>query len=225
MAKTPKTQLHRTSLAEQIELYLRDEIMRGNLPGGARIVELEIAEQMGTSQSPVREALHRLEQAGFVERHSGSATFVTAISPDEMYEIAVVRKTVEGLAIRQTAKCITAEQCDELSVLVADMHTAADANDMASLSTCDLTFHQRICTWADKPTLLRAWTTLYYQQQRYLIATHPHVFPDLHQVADLHQPIIERLRTKDSEGSCLAIQDHIMWLWAEHRLRPDLFDQ
>lgn len=222
LTQTP-TRLSRISLAEQVETRLRDQIIRGELGPGTRIVELEVAERMGTSQAPVREALQRLEQAGLVERHSGSATYVTAITPDEMYEISVVRKTVEGLVIRHTAQCITPAQCDELAALIAAMHAAADDNDMAMLSANDLTFHQRICQWSDKPTLLRVWTTLYYQQQRYLIATHPHIFPDLHEVADLHQPILDQLRARDAEAACLAIQEHIMLIWAEHRLRPDLF--
>lgn len=210
--------VRRSSLADQVEAYLRDSIIRGALPSGTRIVELDIASQLGTSQAPVREALQRLEQAGLVERHSRSATYIADISMDEMFEIATVRTTLETLAIRHTACCITPEQCDELETLVEAMREAARANDMASLSGFDMEFHRRICQWSDKNTLLRVWITLYYQQQRYLVATHPQVFPDLMEVAELHVPILEALRANNPDRAAEAIQSHIMLIWDSDRL-------
>jgi len=186
---------------------------------------LEIAQQMGTSQAPVREALQRLEQDGLVERQSHSATYVSEINLDEMYEIALVRKTVEGIAICYTARCITDEQCDELEQLVESMRRAARANDMALLSTFDLDFHLRICEWSGKETLVRVWTPLYYQMQRFLVITHPHAFPDLVEVAEVHMPIITALRAHDPGGAVQAIESHIMLMWNEHRIDAALQTQ
>lgn len=210
--------VRRSSLADQVEAFLRDAIIRGTLPAGARIIEMEVAEQMDTSQAPVREALQRLEQAGLVDRYSRSATYVSEISMDEMYEIATVRTTLETLAIRRTACCITPEQCSELENLVEDMRKAGRANDMASLSGIDMEFHRRICQWSDKKTLLRVWSTLYYQQQRYLVATHPRVFPDLMEVAERHVPILEAVRANDPDRAAEAMQQHIMLIWSAERI-------
>ena len=81
------------SLPDQVYDYLRTAIICAELPPGEKLVELEIAAQMGTSQGPVREALQRLEHDGLVERRARSATFVTSISIDEMYELFSVRST------------------------------------------------------------------------------------------------------------------------------------
>ena len=212
----------RASLAEQVESHLRKAIIHSHLQPGERLVELEIAEQMGTSQGPVREALQRLEQDGLVERHSRSATYVTTISMDEMYELSLVRKTVEGLAIRRTAQCITPAQCDELQSFVEQMRVAGRVNDMNTLVDYDMAFHQRICEWCGSVTLLRVWTPLYSQLQRFVVKTHPSAFPNLVEVADNHIPIVETLRNHQPEQAVQAIEDHIMLIWST--MGPDIIE-
>src|SRR5215470_19708501 len=86
------------SLSDQVYEHLRLAIIHTDLVPGEKLVELEIAAQMGTSQGPVREALQRLERDGLVERRARSATFVTSISPDEMYELFSIRSVIEGFA-------------------------------------------------------------------------------------------------------------------------------
>lgn len=205
------------SLADQVAETLRGAIIRNELEPGTRLVELEIAQQMGTSQAPVREALQRLEQNGLVERQSRSATYVTEISMDEMYEISLVRNLVEMLAIRQTAQCISSEQCDELEQLTQLMKKAADTDDMPTIAGYDLEFHSRICEWSGKESLMRVWMPLVYQVQRFLIAIHPQVFSDLSEIAELHFPVIAALRKNDPDAAAKAIKAHIMKFWNEQR--------
>lgn len=214
----------RVSLAHQVAAILRDSIVRGDLKAGERLVEMEIAQQMGTSQAPVREALQRLELDGLVERKSRTATYVSDISLDEMYEIALIRTTVEGLAIRHTAECITSDQCNELELLVQQMRQAALANNISELTSYDLDFHRRICEWSGKKVLVRVWKPLYYQWQRLLIATHPYAFTDLTEVADLHQEIVEVLKKKDVDGAQRLMTEHILFIWQQNRIDPDILE-
>src|SRR5690348_5539241 len=95
------------SLPDQVYEHLRRAIISAELRPGEKLIELEIAAQMGTSQGPVREALQRLEHDGLVERRARSATFVNSISTDEMYELFLVRSTIEGFAIQRTMHHIT----------------------------------------------------------------------------------------------------------------------
>ncbi|MCP5097876.1 MAG: GntR family transcriptional regulator [Chloroflexi bacterium] len=210
-----KARVKKRSLAEQAAETLREAIIRNDLEPGMRLVELEIAQQMGMSQAPVREALQRLEQDGLVERRSRSATYVSEISMDEMYEINLVRKLVETLAICQTAEVITAAQCDHLEQLVGLMKESAERQDMATVVEHDLTFHSLICEWSGKETLVRVWLPLVYQTQRFLIAIHPQIFPDISKIADLHIPIISALRANDPDAAVKAIEEHIMKFWNE----------
>jgi DNA-binding GntR family transcriptional regulator len=202
------------TLADQVYDHLRVQIVRNEWPADKRIVELEIAAAMGTSQGPVREALQRLEREGLVDRHVRNATYVSALRLDEMYELFSIRSVIEGFAIRRTAACITDAQCDELDQLLADMREAGRHDDMFMLTEHDLLFHRRICQWSGSAALLRAWDPLYSQIQRFVVATHAQYFPTVTAVADTHAPIVEALRARAVEHVTQIVQDHVMLIWA-----------
>src|SRR5262245_8324192 len=203
------------SLADQIYGRLREEIIHGHFQPGKRLVELDIAAQMGTSQGPVREALQRLERDGLVERRVRSATFVADTSIGEIYELFSIRSLVESFAIRHTIARITPDQCDELQTLVEDMRRAGRADDMIALVEHDVEFHRRICEWSGSTTLFRTWMPLYSQIQRFIALTHRRYFPDLVELANTHQPIVEVLRGGDAEQAARIIQEHIMLIWSK----------
>lgn len=213
----PSTSSHERrvkSLAEQIYERLRFGIVSGDLAPGARIVEMDIASSMGTSQGPVREALQRLEREGLVQRQAHSATFVTAVTRDEMYELFSIRSTIEGFAIRRTVDRITPEQCDRLDFLVEEMREAGRADDMLALTEHDLQFHRLICLWSGSPTLLRAWDPLYSQIQRFVVHTHKGYFASVTDIANTHHPIMVALRGHDRDNVTPLIHEHIMLIWS-----------
>ncbi len=202
------------SLADQVYEHLRTEIVSGRLTPGARVVELEVASAMGTSQGPVREALQRLEREGLVEKRSHSATFVTSVSIDEMYELFSIRSVIEGFAIRRTVKRITPEQCDQLEQLIEAMRVAGRNDDMLALTGHDLQFHRLICQWSGSGTLQRSWDPLYSQTQRFVVRTHKNYFASLTDIADTHIPIVEALRAHDAANVSRLIQEHVMLIWS-----------
>jgi DNA-binding GntR family transcriptional regulator len=202
------------SLADQIYERLRRSIVSGDLLPGSRMVELDIAGQMGTSQGPVREALQRLEREGLVQRRAHSATVVTDLVLDEMYELFSIRSLIEGFAIRHTVECITTEQCDQLAHLTDLMREEGRREDMLGLTVYDMEFHRLICKWSGNATLLRAWDPLYSQIQRFVVRTHRDYFASVTAVADTHDPIVAALRNHDVEQVTPLIQQHIMLIWS-----------
>lgn len=207
------------SLSNQVYDRLRQSIISGEFQGGARLVEMEIAAQMGTSQGPVRDALQRLERDGLVERHARSASFVSSISTDEMYELFSIRSAIEGFAIRRAIARIETDQCNELQSLVEAMRSAALKDDMLLLVNYDLEFHRLICEWSISNALMQAWNPLYSQIQRFVAQTHKHYFNDLTEIADTHQPIVDVLRQKNTEDAEAVMKQHIMLIWS--RINPD----
>lgn len=208
-----------SSLSDQVYEHLRRAIICADLPPGEKLVELDIAAQMGTSQGPVREALQRLERDGLVERRARSATVVTTISTDEMYELFSIRSVIEGFAIRHTAQTITTQQCDEVDELIQKMAHAGGQNDLPTLTEFDMQFHRHIVEWSESGGLLRAWLPLSNQIQRFIVQSHPETFPDFVEVGTRHQPIVAALRQRDSEGAARAVQEHIMLIWP--KIKPD----
>lgn len=198
------------SIVEDIAGQLRKLILQGRLAPGTRLVELEIAAQMGSSQGSVREALQRLERDALVERQGRRGTFVTNVSPEDMREVFLVRSAVESAAIRRTARRIQDDQLDELTKLVQSMREAAREGEPAALVALDMLFHQRICAWAEHPTLLRIWMLLRTQVERFLILFDPVHFPDLSQVADNHLPLLEALAARDPDLAADRMEQHVM---------------
>lgn len=198
-----------STVVDDIWVQLRRLILRGELPPGSRLVELDIATRTGASQASAREALQRLERDGLVVRRGRSGTFVTEVAPAEMDEVFRIRVAVETAAVRRTAQRIGEEQVRELRALVEQMREAGEQGDPVAMVEFDMAFHQRICSWADHATLLRVWTLLYAQMERFLVIYDALHFADLTQVADSHLPIVEALEGGDVDEAVRRTADHV----------------
>ena len=203
------------SLPDQVYEHLRRAIISAELQPGEKLIELEIAAQMGTSQGPVREALQRLEHDGLVERRARSATFVTSISIDEMYELFLVRSTIEGFAVQRAIHKITPDQCRMLEDLIEKMAQAGSRNEMPTLAEYDMQFHRHLVEWSKSASLLRVWTALSNQIQRFIVQSHIEHYLDFVEIGMRHQPIVDTLCQQDSAGALNAVQEHIMLIWSK----------
>lgn len=203
------------SLADQIYQTLRTAIARGDLPPDHKLVELEIAASMGTSQGPVREALQLLERDGLVERRARRGTYVTRTTLDEIYEFFVIRSTIESFAIRRAIQRMTPEHDRVLQMLIDDMRRAGENGNMETLVEYDMEFHRLICEWSGSAVLVSAWMPLYSQIQRFILQTHQHYFTDLTELADTHHPIIDAVIRRDVDAAADLIQQHVMLIWSK----------
>jgi DNA-binding GntR family transcriptional regulator len=199
-----------STVVEQIWTGLRRMILHGTLAPGTRLVELEIAAQSSASQASVREALHRLERDGLVVRQGRRGTFVTDVEPEKMLEVFHIRSTVESFAIRRAVKTMTPERLAELEALVERMREAGSRGDIIAVVENDMAFHERICTWAEHPTLLRVWELLYTQMERFLVLYDVAHFVDLTHVAINHEPVLEAIRGRDPDVAARAMHSHVL---------------
>lgn len=111
------------SQSVKAQLRLREMILAGELPGGARIAELAIVEKLGVSRTPIRAALMRLEQEGLLQLLPGGGYAVRTFSETDVADAIALRGTLEGLAAR-----LAAERGVDAAVL-ADAHVCLDAID------------------------------------------------------------------------------------------------
>ena len=112
-----------TSQAVKAQLRLREMILAGELPGGARIAELTLVEKLGVSRTPIRAALMRLEQEGLLHRLPGGGYAVRTFSETDVADAIELRGTMEGLAAR-----LAAERGVD-AALLAEAHACLDAID------------------------------------------------------------------------------------------------
>ena len=148
------------SRTSQVLDRLTTAIRTGALPPGERLVELQIAAQLGVSRAPLREALRKLEADGLVQTTKGRGTFVVEPSESEVEQMVVMRAVLEGLAARLVATNATSEERRELRELHEQMQSAAEAHDGVLWRETDWHFHERLCAAAGNRFLLETWRAL-----------------------------------------------------------------
>lgn len=144
----------RMSLTTQVEINLKSALIVGSLKPGIRLITREIAEQLGTSITPVREALLRLVSAGALQATPAQAFLVPEISLARFHEVNQIRKSLEGMAASAATLKMNDSRLRELR-LCAEAFTAARAEgNMAKALQANCHFHFRLYECAEMPTLM-----------------------------------------------------------------------
>jgi DNA-binding GntR family transcriptional regulator len=188
---------------------LREAILLGRLRPGERVVEAEIARQMGISRGPIREAVRQLEQEHLVEYHPRRGVVVARLTREAVQDTYAVRAELDGFAARLSAVRITDEQLEQLEGLIAAMQEQASAGDSDGLLHTDVEFHRHICTVAGNRVLLRAWSSLgpYAWTLFSGIQVRGYSLGDL---AERHVPIADALRDRDPVRAERTAKEHTL---------------
>jgi DNA-binding GntR family transcriptional regulator len=198
----------RSNLREQIKDVLLQRIVAGEYQPGARLVETRIAQELGVSQAPVREALRDLEQLGCIVHEPFRGCSVRAFSAEELLEAFPVRAALEALAARLAAERISEDELLRLAELLDTMRGAAQRGDAHDQSQANASFHATIVRAARNPTLERQWSFLEPYSRTYLTVSQPGI--DLLALSERHVPILEALRARDGEAAATAMHQHLM---------------
>ena len=149
--------------AEQAADTIRDAILAGRIPAGARIAEADLAQQLSVSRTPVREALSRLAAEGLVELSPNRGARAASWTAEELREIFELRLRLEPYAVRQAVPRLTAAQLDELSGLAHSMLTAGQRGhdqDLTAIVELNRQFHGLLVQTAHNSPLASALTTV-----------------------------------------------------------------
>jgi DNA-binding GntR family transcriptional regulator len=155
--------LRPTTLREAAFHTLRRAILAGQLAPGARLPELELAERLGVSRNPVREALARLEAHGLVRSIPNQGAHVIRPEPAQVQDALLVRAQLELLAVRLAMRHTDAGRFDGLAALVAQMQALADdptppdAAAFGRMNLLDAEFHEHLVACAESESLQRTW--------------------------------------------------------------------
>ena len=200
----------RSVLADQVKDRILEGILTGSYPPDSRIVETQVARELGTSQAPVREALRGLEALGVVEITPFRGARVRHPSRREIIEAYAVRSTLETLGSRLAVPRMTDADVAELAADFEAMRAAARADDGHAVAQADARFHGRIIELADNSTLERVWATLEPFSRTYLTLVVPGANPQWS--ADLHAPILAAIERRDSEAE---VRDNLSGRWPD----------
>lgn len=200
----------RESLPEKVAEILRVSFVNGTLLPGTRLVETEIAEQIGVSRGPLREAMRILQREGLVEVRHNRGTYVAAFSEEDVVEIYTLRSLLEALAAKMTAARATEEQIGQLQSLVDQMNLATTARQFNKAADIDLKMHQLLWEISGNKRLLQFLSSMGAQIRMFLIVN-THLYENLvvHAVAE-HQQMVDSVRSKDGERAGKIMRDHIL---------------
>jgi len=201
-------ELERSNLAADVAALLRESIVTGEIPPGTRLVEAEVARQLGVSRGPLREALRILETEGLLDSHPGRGSFVSTISERDIREVYSLRCILEEEAIRLAAKRVTTEDIDSLERTLEAMISAAKAGESSKVTDLDYIFHSHIWDMADHKRLMGVLEGITTQIRMYL-AVQTQLYDDMAAGISDHQEFLEALRNHDGEAGAAAMRNHL----------------
>ncbi|HEX7548624.1 MAG TPA: GntR family transcriptional regulator [Candidatus Methylomirabilis sp.] len=196
------------TIAEQIAGSIREAIAQGRIPPAARLLELSLAREMGTSRAPVREALSQLEREGLVVKEPNRGARVVELTEEMVREVASLRGLLEGFAASLAAERLTPTEFKTLDAILLDMDGAAQQGEYARLVELDYQFHAFICRASGHRTLYETWTVISGKVRLYLSTTNL-MYRDLKAVVRGHGEILAALRSRDTARANRVMQEHL----------------
>jgi DNA-binding GntR family transcriptional regulator len=196
----------RTVLREQVKEILLERILRGDLKPGERLVETRIAQELGTSQAPVREALRDLELANLVESEAFRGSRVRAVTDEDLLQIFPVRAVLEELAAKEAARRLGGN-VELLEVELEGMRRAAVAGDTRSQLSHDIAFHRVIAECSGNRALLQAWLALGVEVPTAFGVYWTYFDPM--ELVGFHVPIVEAIRARDAARAGAEARAHV----------------
>jgi DNA-binding GntR family transcriptional regulator len=145
-----------SSVKHKVIDLIRDAIIRGDLPSGEHLTEVDLAKQMVVSRAPIREALRQLELEGLVTSFPNRGCFVTVLTEQDAREIFSLRATLESMAIESATPHLTATDFRALREFEAQQQ-AILVERFDELTKLDMRFHEYICIKANNSRMLKAW--------------------------------------------------------------------
>jgi DNA-binding GntR family transcriptional regulator len=209
MTRLNLPQVDGRSRRHQVLEALREAIASGSLHPGDRLTEADIAQQMGVSRAPVREALRQLEQEGLVVSYPYRGTEVLGVSREEVEEVLVpIRLTLERFAFRHALPNLTSQDDSRLGQIVEAMRRAAEAGDLYALANNDVEFHELIIERSGQQHCAQIWRSISSRVRvsfLYGAPAHASVFD----VVEEHEVLLAALRTRDAATVVPVLEEHI----------------
>ena len=154
-------------LREVVFQTLRQAILKGELKPGERLMEVALAERLGVSRTPIREAMRKLELEGLVVMVPRKGAQVASITEKDLTDVLEVRITLENFAIEKACTHMTEEDMDKLWLASKQFEHAIQEGDLVRIAEADQAFHEIIYQASDNARLLQVLTNMREQIYRY----------------------------------------------------------
>lgn len=195
-------------LREVIFNTLREAIIVGELRPGERLMEVQLAEKMGVSRTPVREAIRKLELEGLVSMLPRKGAHVAELSVKDIIDVLEVRASLDGLASALSASRITDEELKELRHIYNQFLSYSEKDNLQGIIKKDVEFHEVIYRSSRNEKLIQISNNLREQVQRFRVI-YLKDSSSSKDVAREHQDILDAIAARDPDAAQRVAQKHI----------------
>ena len=195
-------------LREIVFETIRNAIINGDLKPGQRLMEVQLAEQLGVSRTPVRESIRKLELEGLVKMVPRKGAYVTPMSIEDLKEMMEIRRALEALSAELAAQNATEADVKKLKESNRCFEEAACANDELGIINHDIAFHETIYEATGNKRLCQMIHSLREQMQRVRVEYVHHV-EDKSSLTGQHQRIIDNIEKHLPGEAADAASEHI----------------
>lgn len=195
-------------LRDVVFITLREAILKGNLKPGERLMEVDLANKLGVSRTPIREAIRKLELEGLVKMAPRKGAEVAEITLEDLTDVLEVRKNLEDLAVELSCKKATEEDIEEMKVCQKNFEEALKSDDLTVMAEADEAFHHVIYNTTRNRRLIQILYNLREQMYRYRLE----YIKDENQrkvLVDEHNKILEAISERNIQEAKKAISIHI----------------
>lgn len=195
-------------LREIVYEQLKRQILTGKITPGTRMMEVELAEEMGVSRTPVREAIRKLEKEGLVTIEPRRGAYASDISVKDMVDTLEVREDLEGLAAALAAERMTSEQISELVTITEGYSDAILNSDTEKIIHYDEKFHKYIVSCSGNKTLIQLSEIVQELALRFRYIYYDD-FSRYENMPVEHREIVEAITSGDSGAARLTADSHV----------------
>ncbi|MFE0699368.1 GntR family transcriptional regulator [Streptomyces sp. NPDC058872] len=194
--------------ADRVYAHVKQAVLDRRYEGGTLLTEGELAEAVGVSRTPVREALLKLEMEGLLKLYPKKGALVLSVSAQEIADVVETRLLVEEFAVRRAVPASPA-LIERLEELLEEQKRRAAAGDLAEVAVTDRCFHAEIVQHAGNQILARLYDQLRDRQLRMGVAV-MQAHPDrVAKNITEHAEILDRIKDGDAEGAAHHVRRHL----------------
>ncbi|MEC3920534.1 GntR family transcriptional regulator [Nocardia sp. CDC160] len=197
------------SAAERAYREIKERILSGNLPGGELVSENEMAGELGTSRTPVREAFLRLETEGWMRLYPKRGALVVPVPSHEAEHVIHARYIVETGAVDALTRVARAGLIPRLRESLARQRELADAGDLDEFAIVDADFHREYVVAADNPLLTGFYDSLRERQRRMNSVALQRGDTNTDRIIAQHTRITNLIEAADAAGFSETLAEHL----------------
>jgi len=201
--------ISRSSFVEQAYRTIKQRIIGGDFGPGTQLNIDALARALGVSNTPVREALRRLENERWVETIPFRGAFVRPLDRAELAELYELREMLELAALRKVMPHPPAEELEQLEKALAEIRAAVRRSDPLAYLAADTQFHQAIVDMARNKRLSEMYATLVEQGKCFMLGRGPESMARYRKGRDQHGAILEAIRRGDAKGAVKLLEEHL----------------